>query len=774
MNNYKGIKLMPGIDSDLIRGHIDTIILNILAEGDRYGYEICKEVEIKSNGTYELKQPTLYSCLKRLEDKGLISSYWEDSDIGGKRHYYKLTDEGIKTYKQNQADWQRSKEIIDSLITTETEQQSPAPDIAETEESAAEKSEDPLIFEEIDKEVEEQDKGFASDDANSYISQESDEEKAEKEGFSVEEDSSLPFEDNDYSEYCAHLIKNEDTLEPSQLADEKTENSDEDDILALLGHYEEPQTKEINKEEPATEPEESNYNVNEELTNDVSEDSQNEISQEDAFLAKFITGKYSEYNPNKEEYLTSAPSETESEPEEETLGAVLNDKTEEELSSDDEEEFGISNLSIPTESYFDNNSASSNEEYTEPTLGYDNPINQEPEESENAEETTNESDNVVENNVQEDAPITYFGLNKNQYNDVRDAEDEDTSFEDFASKYDSPFIADDSDDVVLDFSKPDNEVDETNNEGYSPSFTVFDGTEDEEVESENNPIDEIENDDETDPGEIQSSLTQELDDANEDYSSVKPFENPGDTTSVYDKAHTVNNVAYTDVSAKEKLNGLTTISINPNIFDTALSASEDKTLLTPLSDEEPQKIEAPNTIDLSNLKETLSSEGINVKPYYKQIKEPESTKTFIETNKIKMIRNWIVFFIEAVLLGLTLIITSRFSFSENTFAGRYVYFLCGLLFFLAIAAYSTIRFWINPYKKVTAKYAPRLSHLFAILFTIQFFVIIYCINLQFGFFSFTQIDYNHLNWIVPCVVCLAPVISSLIYEVLYKSRNFHV
>ncbi len=45
---------MPGIDSDLIRGHIDTIILNILGEGDKYGYEICKEVEVKSNGAYEL------------------------------------------------------------------------------------------------------------------------------------------------------------------------------------------------------------------------------------------------------------------------------------------------------------------------------------------------------------------------------------------------------------------------------------------------------------------------------------------------------------------------------------------------------------------------------------------------------------------------------------------------------------------------------------------------------------------------------------------------
>ena len=139
-----------------------------------------------------------------------------------------------------------------------------------------------------------------------------------------------------------------------------------------------------------------------------------------------------------------------------------------------------------------------------------------------------------------------------------------------------------------------------------------------------------------------------------------------------------------------------------------------------------------------------------------------------------MIRNWITFFIETILLGFTLLIISKFSFSPNDFAGRYAYFLGGLLFFLAIAVYSTVVYWINPYKKVTAKYAPRLSHLFALIFTIQFFVIIYCINLQFGFFSFAQTDYNHLNWIVPCVVCISPIIRSIIYEILYKSKNFHV
>lgn len=108
---------MRNIDSDLIRGNIDTIILKTMLEEDKYGLDIIKEVEERSSGTYELKQPTLYSCLKRLENQQLISSYWQDSDIGGRRHYYKLTDKGREFYAQKQEEWAKSKFIIDNLLS---------------------------------------------------------------------------------------------------------------------------------------------------------------------------------------------------------------------------------------------------------------------------------------------------------------------------------------------------------------------------------------------------------------------------------------------------------------------------------------------------------------------------------------------------------------------------------------------------------------------------------------------------------------------------------
>ena len=51
------------ISSDLIRGHINTIILRCLYDEDKYGYDIINEIERKSGGLYTLKQPTLYSAL---------------------------------------------------------------------------------------------------------------------------------------------------------------------------------------------------------------------------------------------------------------------------------------------------------------------------------------------------------------------------------------------------------------------------------------------------------------------------------------------------------------------------------------------------------------------------------------------------------------------------------------------------------------------------------------------------------------------------------------
>lgn len=962
---------MAGIDSDLIRGHIDTIILNILAEGDRYGYEICKEVENKSKGSYELKQPTLYSCLKRLESQGLISSYWEDSDIGGKRHYYKLTDEGRDTFKQSQDDWRRSREIIDNLISgadqsshnlesdgdivtvntntdgvNENEADNTATydddDAAAVNTNSDEDYIDPatdntMIFDEIDKEVAEQDSGFIPNDTEpKYINSQPD--PAQENGFETEDSTILPFDETDLSAYCSHLVRNgdlqakeennaaindetekqddlisyakaatadsdddtecvanntneteniedncndtEDTTEDSATEDVNT--TEDDDIMALLGHtpsafstrandahddVSAAENDEADDDAGVTDLAENNTNTtttmaqNEGLAasngasvaqdnkdsdiktqaSDIPNAEEVSTSQEGQFLAKFITGKYSEYNPDREELaaeLAGTP-DTKAQNQDAQTGDAMgedNASTGQFVTSDvaefnDDDEFSDSDEETSNvESFFDATETSvpqtdannltdlhlDNDVTTNAASGYalDNDTNK-PYSTlnigENGERFNNENvlnDYAADSNTDSGSQPTYnfdqsvYSPLGNTFGENKQADENDFTprgvMNNFADKYDAPKPTGD-DEVLLDFSTPaansDDEIvmDFSANQDGDAS-AAFDKARDnrdnnDALEDNENNADDYSNTNAEDNDYNYNNADDYGDNEDHEYSSfmndlndqgidpkddVKPFENKVDLTAVYDKTGSSPiSPLYTDSDTKRKLQEITGNTFNTDLFGDTKKPEENNLSVDETLD--PSPIDANTTPkDLSLLKSDLNQEGINVRPYYRAVKEPVSSKTFIETNKIKMVRNWIVFFIQALLLGLTYLITSNLNLLDGTVLGTYIYFIVGAGVMLLIAFISTIKFWINPYKKVTAKYAPRISHLFALLFTVQFYVIIYCINLQFGFYSFTQTDYNHLNWIIPCVICLSPIIGSIVYQILYRSKNFHI
>ncbi|MEN6461426.1 MAG: PadR family transcriptional regulator [Syntrophomonas sp.] len=104
------------ISTDFIRGHTETIVLNILRQGDSYGYEIYKKIIALSDKQYELKEATLYTAFRRLEQDELIVSYWGDETQGGRRKYYRITDMGREVYEQNLIDWNFAKGVLDKLI----------------------------------------------------------------------------------------------------------------------------------------------------------------------------------------------------------------------------------------------------------------------------------------------------------------------------------------------------------------------------------------------------------------------------------------------------------------------------------------------------------------------------------------------------------------------------------------------------------------------------------------------------------------------------------
>ena len=104
------------ISSDLLRGHTDTIILKLLMDGDKYGYEISKLIQTNSCNEYELKEATMYSSLKRLEADGSITSYWGDETQGGRMKYYRITEKGKQIYSDNKSNWEYAKRILDQLL----------------------------------------------------------------------------------------------------------------------------------------------------------------------------------------------------------------------------------------------------------------------------------------------------------------------------------------------------------------------------------------------------------------------------------------------------------------------------------------------------------------------------------------------------------------------------------------------------------------------------------------------------------------------------------
>ena len=105
------------ISKDLIRGHIDTMILNILQQQDSYGYQVAKSVRLLSQQQYELNEATLYTAFRRLEKSGDITSYWGDETQGARRKYYKITATCQQHLQQAIVDWQFAKDVISQLIT---------------------------------------------------------------------------------------------------------------------------------------------------------------------------------------------------------------------------------------------------------------------------------------------------------------------------------------------------------------------------------------------------------------------------------------------------------------------------------------------------------------------------------------------------------------------------------------------------------------------------------------------------------------------------------
>ena len=109
------------IAADLIRGNTDMIILAQLTAHDSYGYRINNKIRQATDNRYELKEATLYTAFRRLEEAGYISSYWGDEESGARRRYYSITALGKEAYQKMLSDWSSANDIISRLISKDND-----------------------------------------------------------------------------------------------------------------------------------------------------------------------------------------------------------------------------------------------------------------------------------------------------------------------------------------------------------------------------------------------------------------------------------------------------------------------------------------------------------------------------------------------------------------------------------------------------------------------------------------------------------------------------
>ena len=100
--------------SQVKKGTLSYIILNILDEKEYYGYELVQEIKIHT--TLEVAEGTLYPLLTRLKNNGLLTYNWVESTSGPPRKYYILSDEGKNVLEQLDKTWEELLFAVQTAI----------------------------------------------------------------------------------------------------------------------------------------------------------------------------------------------------------------------------------------------------------------------------------------------------------------------------------------------------------------------------------------------------------------------------------------------------------------------------------------------------------------------------------------------------------------------------------------------------------------------------------------------------------------------------------
>jgi transcriptional regulator len=103
------------MESRLLTGTVDMLILDVVSHAPTYGYEITQQVLSRSDGYFELKEGSLYPALHRLERQKLMKATWKQAH-GRRRKYYQLTSAGQKALAARRQEWKQFSSGVNGVL----------------------------------------------------------------------------------------------------------------------------------------------------------------------------------------------------------------------------------------------------------------------------------------------------------------------------------------------------------------------------------------------------------------------------------------------------------------------------------------------------------------------------------------------------------------------------------------------------------------------------------------------------------------------------------
>src|SRR5262245_52078891 len=104
------------MEGEMLKGHLDMIVLAALAAGPAHGYAVIEEIKRKSGQAVDLPEGTIYPALHRLEKANLLTSRWVTAESGRRRRVYVLTRRGERALAERRAAWGQFSDAIGRLL----------------------------------------------------------------------------------------------------------------------------------------------------------------------------------------------------------------------------------------------------------------------------------------------------------------------------------------------------------------------------------------------------------------------------------------------------------------------------------------------------------------------------------------------------------------------------------------------------------------------------------------------------------------------------------